>query len=99
MAQRKRYKEPAVNSNGVISPVLIWCLNPISKYEEWPKIETYHLKVEKREERVRKANQWKRSKIKDIMRMEWEFWEEKKKKIKQWMKKDEPKEIFTQFTL
>lgn len=64
MAQKKRYKEPAVESTGIINQVLILCLNPISKTEEWSKPETYNLRAEKGEERSQKANHRKRSKIK-----------------------------------
>lgn len=49
MAQKKRYKESAVDSSGIINQVLL-CLNPISKNEEWSKPETYNLRAEKGEE-------------------------------------------------
>lgn len=62
--RKKRYKQPAVDSIGIINQVLILCLNPISRNEEWSKAETYHLRAEKREDKVQKANQHKRSKKK-----------------------------------
>lgn len=50
MAQKKRSKESAIDSSGIINQVLILCLNPIAKSEEWSKPETYNLRAEKGEE-------------------------------------------------